>query len=50
MLFFPDCVKSLGTFIEFADSTQGKGKSTIPPQFNSSDVLSSAYDKAKLFA
>ena len=49
-MLFSDCVKSLGNFIEFANSVQGRGKSTMPPLFNSSDVLSSAYDKTKLIA
>ena len=31
-------------------SVLSKGKSTIPPQFNSPEVLSSASDRAKLFA
>ena len=31
-------------------SVLSKGKSTIPPQFNSPEVFSSASDRAKLFA
>ena len=38
----------LGTF--GANSVLNKGKSSIPPLFNGSGVLSSASDKAKLFA
>ena len=33
-----------------ASSVLNKGKSTIPPQFNDLKMLSSASDKAKLFA
>ena len=33
-----------------ANSILNKGKSTIPPLFNSPEVLSSATDKAKLLA
>ena len=33
-----------------ANSVLNKGKSAIPPIFNSLEVLSSASDKAKLFA
>ena len=33
-----------------ANSVLNKGKSAIPPLFNGSEVLSSASDKAKLFA
>ena len=33
-----------------ANSVLNKGKSAIPPQFNGPEVLSSASDKAKLFA
>ena len=33
-----------------ANSVLNKGKSAIPPLFNSPEVLSSASDKAKLFA
>ena len=31
-------------------SVLSKGKSTVPPQFNSPELLSSASDRAKLFA
>ena len=37
-------------FWRFADSVLNKGKSAIPPLFNGQEVLSSASDKAKLFA
>ena len=37
-------------FWQIANSVLNKGKSTIPPLFNWSEVLSSASDKAKLFA
>ena len=37
-------------FWRIANSLLNKGKSAIPPQFNSPAVLSSASDKAKLFA
>ena len=37
-------------FWPIANSVLNKGKSAIPPEFNSSEVLSSASDKAKLFA
>ena len=37
-------------FWEIANSVISKSKSAIPPQFNGLDVLSSASDKAKLFA
>ena len=37
-------------FWQIADSVLNKGKSAIPPLFNSPEVLSSASDKAKLFA
>ena len=37
-------------FWQIANSILNKGKSAIPPLFNSPEVLSSASDKAKLFA
>ena len=37
-------------FWEIANSVISKSKSAIPPLFNGLDVLSSASDKAKLFA
>ena len=37
-------------FWRIANSVLNKGKSAIPPLFNGMDVLSSASDKAKLFA
>ena len=37
-------------FWRIANNVLNKGKSAIPPLFNCPDVLSSAYDKAKLFA
>ena len=37
-------------FLRIADSVLSKGKSTIPRLFNGPEVLSSASDKAKLFA
>ena len=37
-------------FLQIAISIPNKGKSTIPPLFNSLEVLSSSSDKAKLFA
>ena len=37
-------------FWQIANSVLNKGKSAIPPLFNSPEMLSSAYDKAKLFA
>ena len=37
-------------FWRIANSVLNKGKSAIPPLFNSPEVLSCAYDKAKLFA
>ena len=37
-------------FLQIANSVLKKGKSAIPPQFNGVKVLSSASDKAKLFA
>ena len=37
-------------FRQIANSVLNKGKSTIPPLFNGPEVLSSASDKAKLFA
>ena len=37
-------------FWRIADSVLNKGKSAIPPLFNNREVLSSASDKAKLFA
>ena len=36
--------------MQIANSVLKKGKSAIPPLFNSLEVLSSASDKAKLFA
>ena len=37
-------------FWQIATSVLNKGKSAIPHLFNSPEMLSSAYDKAKLFA
>ena len=37
-------------FLQIANSVPNKGKSAIPPLFNGPEVLSSASDKAKLFA
>ena len=37
-------------FLRIADSVLNKGKSAIPRLFNGPEVLSSASDKAKLFA
>ena len=37
-------------FWRIANSVLNKGKSAIPPLFNNPEVLSCAYDKAKLFA
>ena len=37
-------------FWRIANSVLNKGKSAIPPLFNGPEVLSSATDKAKLFA
>ena len=37
-------------FWQIANSVVDKGKSAIPPLFNSPEVLPSASDKAKLFA
>ena len=37
-------------FWRIANSVLNKGKSAIPPLFNGAEVLSSASDKAKLFA
>ena len=37
-------------FWRIANSVLNKGKSAIPPLFNDPEVLSSASDKAKLFA
>ena len=37
-------------FWRIANSVFNKGKSAIPPLFNSPEVLSSVSDKAKLFA
>ena len=49
-----ECVtyQKLGSrdFRRIANSVLNKGKSTIPPLFNGPEVLSSASDKAKLFA
>ena len=39
-----------GDFWQIANSVLNKGKSAIPPLFNRPEVLSSASDKAKLFA
>ena len=36
-------------FLQIANSVLNKGKSAIPPLFNSPEVLSSASEKAKLF-
>ena len=41
---------ALRTFWRIADSVLNKGKSAILPLFNRPEVLSSASDKAKLFA
>ena len=41
---------ALGTFGQNANSVLKKGKSALPPLFNGPEVLSSASDKAKLFA
>ena len=40
----------LGTFVQSANGVLNKDRSPIPPLFNSPEVLSSASDKAKLFA
>ena len=37
-------------FWQIANSVLNKGKSAIPPIFNGPEVLSSAFDEAKLFA
>ena len=37
-------------FWQIADSVLKKSKSAIPPLFSGPEVLSSAFDKAKLFA
>ena len=37
-------------FWRIADSVLNKGKSAVPPLFNGPEVLSSASDKAKIFA
>ena len=37
-------------FWQFANSVLNNGKSAVPPLFNNPEVLSSASDKAKLFA
>ena len=37
-------------FWQIANSVLNKGKSTMPPLFNGPEALSSASDKAKLFA
>ena len=44
--------KKLGSldFWQIANSVLNKGKSAIPPLFNSMEVLSSASDEVKLFA
>ena len=44
--------KKLGPpdFWQIADSVLNKDKSAIPPLFNGPEVMSSAFDKAKLFA
>ena len=44
----PSLPRNLARWI--ANSVLNKGKSAIPPLFNSPEVLSSASDKAKLFA
>ena len=46
------CSQRLGSrdFWRIANSVLNKGKSAIPPLFNGPEVLSSASDKAKLFA
>ena len=41
-------IKSPGAW-DLCQIVLSKGKSTIPPQFNSPEVLSSASDRAKLF-
>ena len=41
---------ALGTFCEYQNSVLNKSESAIPPLFNRLGVLSSASDKAKLFA
>ena len=41
---------ALVTFWRIANSVLNKGKSSMPPLFNDLEVLSSASDKAKLFA
>ena len=41
---------ALGDFWQIANSVLNKGKSAITPLFNRLEVLSSASDKAKLFA
>ena len=38
-----------GNFWRIADSVLNDGTSAIPPLFNGPEVLSSAFDKAKLF-
>ena len=40
---------ALVTFGRIANSVLNKGKSAIPPLFNGTEVLSSAFDKTKLF-
>ena len=42
--------ESIRDFWRIANSVLNKGKSAIPPLFNGPEVLSSASDKAKLFA
>ena len=37
-------------FCQIANSVLNKGKSAIPPLFNGPELLSSASDKAKIFA
>ena len=41
---------ALGPFWRIANSVHNRGKSAIPPLFNSPEVLSSAFDKVQLFA
>ena len=41
---------ALVTSGEYGNSVLSKGKSALPPLFNRPEVLSSAYDKVKLFA
>ena len=41
---------NINDFWQIANNVLNKGKSAIPPLFNAPEVLSSASDKAKLFA